>query len=446
MSLNHYRTGSRRHDLDQSDQSSQNYRQEYRTGQADATTHDDNGTGGNARGTDSGDRYAGGEVAGRPVTGGYFDPLGSTDYTRNADSEGQDRARQGQHVPDTNTGMLNPINLPDTDWHHSSPHLSADNTLPAFGSMFGTASQSPYPPTLNFGGQGNFQPVDHSGNFQYTIDRQNYQPPAPIEPQNVYHRENRRTNNSQLPPVKASNYSELRLLSPVETPRETRAPSSGLANKSQSQEIEMQRQDSAHRVPDSIATQHLQQSFQNLPPIMQPNQRYPSSAQYGTSQISVAALRHPEHAQRSEGRMYQEEQMPLEFRAICRHPFCVALIHVNAPLGACNIHRDELSDWDFSYCEAEMRDCDRNDGNSFFPNGQCIGKSRQRFCHNHSSKNYTYRKLFQESEEAKEGKWFDGRHKGTAPFPAVYGTSGRAPYMQRGGITSARNLRVPGFH
>ncbi|KAJ8065899.1 hypothetical protein OCU04_005000 [Sclerotinia nivalis] len=248
MSLHHYKMGSRKDVIDKSNESGQNHRQGYRTGQADVAIYDGSSRGGSARETDWEDRYAGSVPAGRPVIGGYFDPVRSTDYTRNADSEGQDRSRQGQHVPDTNTGMLNPINLPDTDKHHTPPHSSANFVLPSFRSKFGRASQSPYHPTLKFGAQDDFQPVDHSEDFQYTSDRQNYQPPAPIEPQNIYHRENRRANNSQLPPVRDLNYSELRPLSSVERPREIRASSSGLANKSQSQEMDMPRQNSAYHV------------------------------------------------------------------------------------------------------------------------------------------------------------------------------------------------------
>ncbi|KAJ8065900.1 hypothetical protein OCU04_005001 [Sclerotinia nivalis] len=182
---------------------------------------------------------------------------------------------------------------------------------------------------------------------------------------------------------------------------------------------------------------------------MQPNQRYPSPAQYGTNQISVATLIHPQHAQPSdhEGRIYQEEQIELGFRVKCRHPKCVTMVDVNAPFGACNIHRDELSDWDFSYCDAEMRASDRGDSGFFFPNGQCIYQIRQswhRLCQNHTLGSYSHRKLFQDSEEAKEGKWFVGRHKGTAHFPVGYGTSKTLPWAQRKNVNTApdHNSRV----
>lgn len=124
--------------------------------------------------------------------------------------------------------------------------------------------------------------------------------------------------------------------------------------------------------------------------------------------------------------------MPADFDMECRRPGCKERISTNVPFGACRLHHDQLSTWDFKYCEAEKRDRDKEADH--FLNGQCIKKkeaSSFHCCRRHTDERYKWRKAFADSDCIKDGKWFEGRNEGTADFPPGYGTSGAKSFRDQ---------------
>ncbi|KAF7919799.1 hypothetical protein EAE99_008344 [Botrytis elliptica] len=176
--------------------------------------------------------------------------------------------------------------------------------------------------------------------------------------------------------------------------------------------------------PRERSKSYSSDEFAFMPP-QQPSQGYSESLRYH------ATVKSPQVVVEDNSRA--TEKMPADSDMECLLPTCKTRISKDASFGACESHRDQLSTWDFSYCEVEMERASK--GEDFFPNGQCRHRKplpKNRWCEHHKYKSYRWRDEFLASDCGKNGKWFKGRHTGTAHFPSDYGSSGVGPSVRKG--------------
>ncbi|KAF7859478.1 uncharacterized protein EAF02_010926 [Botrytis sinoallii] len=180
-----------------------------------------------------------------------------------------------------------------------------------------------------------------------------------------------------------------RSLPPLGRPgRDIATPSSRRARKDKSRRRQEPRERSKSYSSDELAF---------MPP-QQPSQGYCESLRYHATVKSPQVVEDNSRA---------TEEMPADSDMECLLPTCKTRISKNASFGACGSHRDQLSTWDFSYCEAEMGRASK--GEVFFPNGQCRNKKpsgKNRWCAYHGFKAYRWRDEFMASDCMKDGKWF----------------------------------------
>ncbi|KAI9647958.1 hypothetical protein NHQ30_002580 [Ciborinia camelliae] len=135
----------------------------------------------------------------------------------------------------------------------------------------------------------------------------------------------------------------------------------------------------------------------------------------------------------------------------CRRKGCEIVVSVTAQYEACDEHQPYYTDWDFAYCETELKMESKSleictDPGLFFMNGQCVQKKpfyinmggyTGNFCTIHKGNHQ--RNAFYESNGGKDGKWFPGRHEGNVKLPAGYGKSG-VPKWKRPNNSKTTNL------
>ncbi|TGO08193.1 hypothetical protein BTUL_0221g00090 [Botrytis tulipae] len=285
----------------------------------------------------------------------------------------------------------------------------ADFNIPAARSHFGTTSQSQHYPTSESRSREASYPLSDTQRVQESGSRK-YQLSAPSQRSNTKHRGNEHTDSMHNFPAR------------IPTSMQLSPPPSGRS------EIELGNSSSRHARKEQSRRRHKakerSKSYSSRPkasmPPQQPLQGYSECLRYHASVESPQTIR---------GSSSATEEMPADFDMECRLPGFKERISTNALFGACGTHHDQLSTWDFSYCEAERGQRSKQEG--YFPNGQCRNKKISDQCHwcqHHKDRRYHWREKFAASDCGKDGKWFEGRHEGTADLPPDHGTSGEKGY------------------
>ncbi|KAF7943890.1 uncharacterized protein EAE97_005960 [Botrytis byssoidea] len=285
----------------------------------------------------------------------------------------------------------------------------ADFNVPAARSHSGTTSQSQHYPTSESRIREASYPLSEIQRVQEPGSRK-CQPSAPSQRSNTKHGGNEHTDFMHNFPTG------------IPTSIQLSPPLLGRS------EIELGNSSSRHAKKEQSRRRH--KAKERSRPYSSPYSSHPNASMLPQQQLQgySECLRYHasvESPQAIRGNSSATEEMPADFDMECRLPGCKERISENALFGACGTHHNQLSTWDFSYCEAEKRDS--HDPADYLPNGQCKAKKRKpnkRWCSRHSKQNYHSRSEFLNSGVGILGKWFVGRHQGTANLPPGYGKSG----------------------